>query len=792
MADLYYIEQGYIEDSYFVYTADAAAVVTCEFTCTVAIGVIKPLAATLTSEFTQTCVISHIEGADIFAFSEAQLAVEVSRIRDINVSMSGVFSAAIDASRTRYLSSEEDAYFTVDIDILRYRNEEAALTTAFSLTCTPSELLPTASADLYSDTSLVMYPGFANKRPRSAVVSTGISLDYEVKKYGSASLKIVNSTTGLRISTTPGSNVALESGEFDIEFWANVSSVSGTANTYRTIARGYQWEIGFYWNASVVRSCYATYQSGGNTLTYLVPDPGLNAWYRWTLYKSGTNTVFTVGGNSDTTASLNIKAISTPDYIQLSMVNGTINIDEFYFARGISQPQYYLPSGEIDDGALPTTEALFHFNDLIIDTTTGIEPGNAYLPCEFTLTATSGKSISALANLTSQFTETVTATKIKIFDAALTSTSSITASINVTRQISTSLTSEFTEQVDFVRIKELSATLNSIASLTNQLNVIHDVSATLTALVSQLTANGRIRAEVADLDSNFALTASINVTRQSIAQLDATSNLTVAFVNYVGFSSNITTEFTQTVQAIKVIEFASDMTAFVTQLTANGRLRDEVAQLTSQFTLTGSLTQLGVVSADLSATFTESVTATRIKSATIDMTATVTQTVEVSKVLEAQADLAVIANQTVINERIRTNIVSVIAIATQLTANGRIRAEIADLDSEFTLTVTLSKYGTAEADLTANFTTSITVDKIRKTSAILNAQFNETVITKKISTAISTMQAITSLTASITTLRIDPDLLYVIPRETRLFTIPVDVKLWQVKQENRTFLIEDK
>lgn len=136
--DLYYIEEGYYDIGYYVYTADAEAVITSttSISCdasVVAGGEIVIASGDFPGFATMTVTISHIEGADLFAFSQAAIAVAVDRIRDNNVSASSAFAIATDASRTRNYSSEDSADFQVSIANLRVRFNEAAIDAAFSL-----------------------------------------------------------------------------------------------------------------------------------------------------------------------------------------------------------------------------------------------------------------------------------------------------------------------------------------------------------------------------------------------------------------------------------------------------------------------------------------------------------------------------------------------------------------------------------------------------------------------------------------------------------------------------------
>ncbi len=179
--DQFYYESGYIDQSYFVYTADAesAQTITTSIACDASIiaggmlvdgtgswmsnssvaadgNLVAGGAVAMNSSFSQTAMISHIEGADLFAMSNAALSAEVSRIRDNNTAATAVFSIATDASRTRNYSSDDSAAFIIVADSLRVRYQEAALDAAFSMSTTVDKILSvSASLNVSATTSAI-------------------------------------------------------------------------------------------------------------------------------------------------------------------------------------------------------------------------------------------------------------------------------------------------------------------------------------------------------------------------------------------------------------------------------------------------------------------------------------------------------------------------------------------------------------------------------------------------------------------------------------------------------------
>ena len=147
-----YYQDGYFTAGYFTPTTGSAFTLICvtgvdhfgeaaissSATMTATVGKIIQNASQLVVTVTQVSTISHIEGADIFAFSDAQLTAAVSRIRGNNIAASAAFSVATDASRTRNLSSEDTAVFSAIINGLRSRNVNLNAEAAFSFSASPA------------------------------------------------------------------------------------------------------------------------------------------------------------------------------------------------------------------------------------------------------------------------------------------------------------------------------------------------------------------------------------------------------------------------------------------------------------------------------------------------------------------------------------------------------------------------------------------------------------------------------------------------------------------------------
>lgn len=132
--DIFYIDDNYFEQGYYVYTADAESQIasTCELISQV--NVIVDAVSTIQITFTANAVLSNLYGADLFAFTDAQLETAVDRIRDNNLNVSCAYTITADAERTRWISGSLDSIADILFDFERVRYDEAAIDAAFSFT----------------------------------------------------------------------------------------------------------------------------------------------------------------------------------------------------------------------------------------------------------------------------------------------------------------------------------------------------------------------------------------------------------------------------------------------------------------------------------------------------------------------------------------------------------------------------------------------------------------------------------------------------------------------------------
>ena len=145
--DISYFEAGYIDETYFAYTANAVSTNPTQSTMTVAVGVIRGTAVALSVAFTQTASAVERSLLELFAFTNAQLTAFAGRITSYNVALTSSTVLAVQATRLVYVISQEDARFTMSTANRRVRTSTAAPVAAFSFPVVTGAIkLPSAKA----------------------------------------------------------------------------------------------------------------------------------------------------------------------------------------------------------------------------------------------------------------------------------------------------------------------------------------------------------------------------------------------------------------------------------------------------------------------------------------------------------------------------------------------------------------------------------------------------------------------------------------------------------------------
>lgn len=260
MADIFYVESGYVDSGYFVYTADAASIVSASATLNCIAGVIKESSATVNSSAT----LSTNAGKDVVA--SATLAVTATL--DANIVTTRGAASLVVSSGT--LSARGNAIFElgdtkgipgfpqsssitgINVDSTRFATINCGQETNLAIGATIS-LWAKGSGCLYSygldegDLS----GGKPNNYTRLDTSNNGISITSNVDGIGSFTEEWTTTT-----DTNWHHYVLRRTGNATIELWKDGSSL-GSKTVLSTIALGRITNI-FHLGSAKVRSAGTT------------------------------------------------------------------------------------------------------------------------------------------------------------------------------------------------------------------------------------------------------------------------------------------------------------------------------------------------------------------------------------------------------------------------------------------------------------------------------------------------------------------------------------------------------
>jgi hypothetical protein len=327
----------------------------------------------------------------------------------------------------------------------------------------------------------------------------------DVKKYGTGSLRLPFNTTenkALRIDPQGSTTFSIASGEdFYISAWIRYSetNVATVGAKYPIIRFGrpfdnqapYGWEIGFRvlniggntplpyfaYNNQVINTTFDG--SNGNQIS-----PSTGNFDHYEVYRingeltlkftnssniANTTTVTYTGAIASLASTFHTNAIfvgSEQPYV--ANLENAAYVDELFFAKSISAVQSTKPTGEIDDGALETTQLLLHFNSSLKDDT-GPTLFQASLSAQTQVTALAERYKVGASAVTAQTQLACSATRIvstQPIVIAVTALATLQATATRIKQFSISITAFATEVAVGTKIKTAAASLSTQVRVT--------------------------------------------------------------------------------------------------------------------------------------------------------------------------------------------------------------------------------------------------------------------------------------------------------------------------------------
>ena len=652
------------------------------------------------------------------------------------------------------------------------------------------------------------YVSFRNKRPHSAFfqgTSANAGLTTAEKRYGTGSYfatgNVGSPTLGLFVPTQGNQNIQANQ-DFYLSAWIFGGAQFVQPNlTQVSSLTGGPWNFGIIWNTiGTSRPQFGYLDSALGQYRYMTVDQGAqgalsvnsNGWCRYEAFRIGSTLTFRFSSASTWQGNTGIVPVSTTrtysgaidstgtnneldnQYIYFQNTNSsqTSYLDDFFFAKGRGSVQSTINNGQIDDGALETTEWLFRFDQNYQDTTTGTVQFASQLTSAASTNIQAGKQVQAVLAAASNFNLSANSVRTVAGDAAISSASNLNANLN----------------------KILRSNIE------------------LSSVVSQVIAVGRIRPFVALEVSAATLSANVSAISSASAGLTANSAVSAVVAKNVSAIINISAATSTTTDAIITSGILINLQVEAFTLTASGRIRSEIADLDSEFNLSITANKTREVAANLlssldlvvayqrirniSSTMSANTSLVAVTQATIPFTSTEASTFTLESTGRAirtvDISLAAISqSQTILEDRTRDINLDLIAFASQLSATVKTGTGQTNLEvtSSISITVTVIT-ATMKSDLVSTSSLTVTASRIRDQISLV--AFNSTLTAQagKIVRASASLACEGFSLAIARKINLEDAEGWKIPRETRAWIITKENNQYTVEVENRIYKIK--
>lgn len=807
----------------------------------------------------------------IYVSAQADSYVDVFSAGNINAGLeaatTAAFSMTVDVGYIQEASCDITAAFTPTLTIDVFKNSFAVLdsttslfanfditkTTSISISCNFTETisarkLKSFDSNLQINFSLsASYLSFVNKRPRSLYMQSGLPVfNSTIKKFGTHSADIYGRT--LYIPTTNNNskiqNIAVNE-DFYVSVWINTSIVYPFHRTgFNSFIDAGSWKIGTYSNFPNGYDVAAVqYYNGTSYVTLTSGYENMNSgdWIHYELSRkngviSYTHSWLAGGRWSSFTRTSNYSGALTTTKTSITSASPYtqyLYIDEFFYAKGVGSVQTYMPSGEIDDGSLTTTQFLYRFDNNLYDTMTGTQKASANISSQVNLTAvTENRVRDQSANIQSQGFLVAAAGRIRPFADIEVAAFELTSAANVIRSLDSVQQSEFTQTTEATRNigpVVIRSNCDTILQATN--SVIAGGKVNLTAFATTLAAFGRIRPEVADLQSAFTMQTKVEAGKIAFADFDVSSNLAaVATKQFGNIQVNAAITTALTARAVAIPAGGVNMPAEFVQTTQGSRIRYNQAAISADTATTadgdvirrlnGNLDsyvnaeinplRIKQLQGNFSAFFAELAITSKIGDFLVDCAVDTTLTVDASVKQANSATLETttqLAAQTDVTKSYQAAL-AVTAFELVVADTGLIGA--ADLVAITELTAAVDVTTSANANLTTASELTCRLDAVRDGISIemifgtLDITANRTRDTECRTTVIAevTVQAgkIEQLSASLQVegfvlaigkvINLQASETYIVPRDDYGWIVPKETRSYRIERETRTYIIE--
>lgn len=240
-----------------------------------------------------------------------------------------------------YIGGDDSTnYFAGNIDDVRVTLDYARYTAPFT---PPTETFSTSpyTDDYFPNLSLFMHCDSSADIAKNATVTpvNGASFSSPVYKFGSSALALNGSNQYIAVTYTDPSNYSLGTGQYTVEFWVYMNSVSpGPFFIGNWGFSGSRW--GFYYDSSNTRLLYNLYGVGFISATW---NPSINTWYALAFDRDASNVhrfyvngtmigKSTITGNSSQDSPIRLGFPTSSD---ITALNGYM--DEIRITKGVAR-----------------------------------------------------------------------------------------------------------------------------------------------------------------------------------------------------------------------------------------------------------------------------------------------------------------------------------------------------------------------------------------------------------------------------------------------------------------------
>ena len=785
-----------------VATVSASVSASSQASTTVTTDRFRQAEVTLASQATLAADIVKVIDVTTNATGQFTLTTNISRSRDVSISLTGAFTPTLTADAFKNAFAVLDSQTSLTASAQINKSLAANLSSAFTQTFSGGNAV-LATASLISQSTLYANRYVGSGRPVQ-LTSTDTSFS-STSQYGSHSLSIPGGpSTANIVFTYDNSDLYIPANtDFVFEFWFNLNGGTllgsqdfflcghGDMTSLSAMSANDSWGLGFGGPTGFPRTRLRfKFATANNTFTTIETAEGAyvsgsSSWNQIVVSRRGSTITVsnqTLGKSATGTYS---GAIYPAAYKKFRFENGfnytagssttSLLVDELSLRIGGDSTYYYLGLGFsepiVND---PDTQVfLYHFNNNLNDDIISTLYANASLSSQFTLTGRITGPVKATASLSSTAGLACQASKSGEINLVAFSNASLSTTGRRVRFADSSQASESTLTTSAGVIKSSGVTLACSVALSADTSRIRSAIASWNALAAELVVADRFAQTSITLSSEFTQTTQAVKT----AQVSTTANSAFAQTTVsensriIGASADFTTSSTVSVDAYKIKQFASEQSAFFAELAAIVKIGQ------------------GLIGLDVSATMTVSA---EVTSGSVAYLNSQTQlSVYNARSRLAESSLVVTASLTANASSPKVFSATLAAVSTVTCEISKISGIIALEASSATLTVSAARTRHAEAHLDA-FASDLTVGK-KQTSAQANLVAQSTMTVEqtrfRLLTFSASLTGFAATVAVIDVVHIDAKLTWMIQADNRTSSIQADTRAYSIQEDDRDYLI---